>query len=67
MAKQKSILGNGDQNFAVKVLLDQVLREAENLNPNVKEFIVKARDEVWNQHIKEQESQMPEWKKASLV
>lgn len=53
MAKQKPILGNSDdQNFSVKVLLDQILEEGKTLPPSVKEHLRNARMECWKEHEK---------------
>ena len=61
--KNKGILSRGhDQALNIKCILDQVLRESENLDLALKEAIVSVRDMAWNTHIRDQESQMPEWK-----
>jgi hypothetical protein len=52
MAKQKSLLGDGDHNFAVKVLLDQVLEEGKSLPAEVKEALIFARFAAWEAHEK---------------
>jgi hypothetical protein len=56
---QKPLIAGENQLLSVKALLDQVLQEVENLNPDVKDLIVNARDAAWDQFVKEQESNMP--------